>query len=121
MLPGTSKCQCHTAASFYPIVTAPEPVTNSTPSALVHHVLQPGVLHLQSYSELLKPCSVMQVESTRMRRLRKLTSTVVGMTGEHAVQHAQGQAGPAGPCLQEQEQGADQDVRRLASRAGGAA
>ena len=76
-------------------------------SALVHHVLQLGVLHLQSYSELLKPCSVMQVESTSMRRL---TSTVVGMTGEHAVQHAQGQAGPAGPCLQEQEQGADQDV-----------
>jgi len=51
----------------------------------------------------------------------KGTSAVVGMTGERAVQHSQGQAGATRPCVQEQEQGAEQDVRRPASRAGGAA
>ncbi len=60
-------------------------------------------------------------ENIRIYAAYKVTSAVVGMTGERAVQHSQGQAGAAGPCLQEQEQGAEQDVRRAASRAGGAA
>ncbi len=39
-----------------------------------------------------------------------VTTALVGMTGECAVQHSQGQAGATRPCVQEQEQGADQEL-----------
>lgn len=101
--------RCHITASFSDC---------DSPRATDKYVVNCTVPHCTACNSLV-PCICKAVADYSVLSCKKrvpvctagnLTGAVVGMTGEHAVQHAQGQAGAAGPCVQKQEQGADQDV-----------